>query len=45
MELREDGMSDAETCRSDTRVYFVYLKGAFFGVMNEQFVTSNSNGQ
>jgi hypothetical protein len=27
-------MSDAETCRSDTRVYFIYLKGAFVGVMN-----------
>jgi len=45
VELHEDGTSDAETCRSDTIAYFVYLKGVFVGVMNEQFVTSNSNGQ
>jgi hypothetical protein len=32
----EDGVDDAETCRSDIRLY-IYVKGAFVGVINELF--------
>jgi hypothetical protein len=33
VELYEDGMSDAETCRTDIRVYLYISKVTFVGVM------------
>ena len=33
----QDGVSDTETHRSVVKLYFVYIKGACIGVINEQF--------
>lgn len=45
MQITEGDVSDAETYRRDVGLHLhIYIKGAFVGVMNEQFNLCSESG-